>query len=152
MVTSPLLIRGFGVRVPGGAPVLTRAFFHSEDRPVCFPGLLTATPTATGSAILARQLVVGPRRPPDPWRPGPQAHRARARRVGSSSGTPGHRYAGAGGPTGDDEGWRWRCPPRRTTVAPSIRPRRCAPPTATGPADALPPAGRSTVHRRPAQA
>src|SRR5947199_4229684 len=46
------------VRVPGGAPVLTRAFFHSEDRPVCFPGLLTATPTATGSAILARQLVV----------------------------------------------------------------------------------------------
>ena len=58
MVISPLLIRGFGVRVPGGAPVLTRAFFHSEDRPVCFPGLLTATPTATGSAILARQLVM----------------------------------------------------------------------------------------------
>src|SRR6266516_3903575 len=35
---SGLLIRGFGVRVPGGAPALTWAFFLREDRPVAFLG------------------------------------------------------------------------------------------------------------------
>jgi hypothetical protein len=33
---SGLLIRGFGVRVPGGAPFLTWVFFLREDRPVVF--------------------------------------------------------------------------------------------------------------------
>ena len=31
--SGPLLIRGFGVRVPGGAPVLTWRFFASVRRP-----------------------------------------------------------------------------------------------------------------------
>src|SRR6266511_398165 len=36
---SGLLIRGFGVRVPGGAPVLTWAFFRWEEAPNVFLGL-----------------------------------------------------------------------------------------------------------------
>jgi hypothetical protein len=43
-----------------------------------------------------------------------------ARRAGSNSGMPAHRCTGGGGPAADDDGWRWRRSPSRTTVAPFV--------------------------------
>src|SRR6266536_1778520 len=76
---SRLLIRGFGVRVPGGAPVLSWAFFRLEDRPVAVfgPGAreVLGTPLASfglvrrGTTWDAATLIscspVPPGRPPD---------------------------------------------------------------------------------------